>query len=150
MQPLPHIYSVTASGRTAGTLTLTANGVADIAVAAPREFDGPGDEWSPESLFVASLASCFILTFRAAKLEWTRLECSVDGVLERREGVTQFTKFVTRVRLTVPSATLIDPCEKALEKAERSCLVANSLRAERELQIQVDREGVRVIAAAEA
>jgi organic hydroperoxide reductase OsmC/OhrA len=152
MQPMPHIYAATADGSTTGTLVLTAAGVADLTAAAPREFDGPGDEWSPESLLVASVASCFILTFRAVaramKLEWTHLECAVDGTLERRDGVTQFTKFVTRARLTVPSTTLTDTCEKALDKAERGCLVANSLRAERQLQIQIDREGMRLAAEA--
>jgi organic hydroperoxide reductase OsmC/OhrA len=153
MKPLPHVYDVTAGGSSAGALVLTADGVADLAAAAPREFDGPGDEWSPESLLVAAVASCFILTFRAvaraAKLEWTHLECTVQGTLERRDDVTQFTKFMTRARLTVPATTLTVACEKALDRAERSCLVANSLRAERELQIEIDREGLQVIEAAE-
>ena len=154
MQPLPHLYDVNADCSTAGTLVLTANGVAELHAAAPREFDGPGDEWSPESLLVASVASCFILTFRAiaraAKLEWTHLECTVQGTLERRDGVTQFTKFTTRARLTVPMTTLTDACEKALDKAERGCLIANSLHAARELQFEIDREGTRVIETAEA
>jgi organic hydroperoxide reductase OsmC/OhrA len=154
MQPLPHLYDVTADGSTAGTLVLTAQGVADLNAAAPREYDGPGDQWSPESLLVASVASCFILTFRAvaraAKLEWTHLECAVQGTLEKRDGVTYFTKFVTRARLTVPTPTLTGVCEKMLDKAERGCLVANSLRAERALVIEIDREGARVIDAVEA
>lgn len=141
MQPFPHIYAVGADGSTTGTIVLTADGVSDLASAAPREFDGPGDEWSPESLLVAAVASCFILTFRAvaraAKLEWTHLECSVSATLERREGSTQFTRFVTQARLTVPGSTLVEACEKALHKAEATCLVANSLRGERELQTEI-------------
>jgi hypothetical protein len=31
----------------------------------PREFDGRGNQWSPESLLAAALADCFVLSFRA-------------------------------------------------------------------------------------
>lgn len=148
MQPFPHTYRVGADGSHTGSVVLTSDGLGDIKTSAPREFGGPGDEWSPESLLVASAASCFILTFRAvaraAQVEWTHLECHVTGTLERRDGVTRFTRFVTRASLTVPSSTLVEACEKALHKAEASCLIANSLNAERELQTEVVHQGVRI------
>lgn len=148
MQPFPHVYVAAADGSTNGTVVVSAEGATDLTTAAPREFDGPGDEWSPETLLIASVASCFILTFRAvaraAKLEWTHLECSVSGTLERREGVTQFTRMTTQARVTVPATTLVEACEQALHKAEKGCLVANSLRSERELRTEVIHEGFRI------
>jgi len=115
---------------------------------APREFDGPGDEWSPESLLVAAVASCFILTFRAvaraAKIEWTHLQCEVTGALERLEGSTQFTHVLTNARLTIPTTTLAESCEAALRKAEQGCLVTNSLRATSELRTEILHEGPRI------
>lgn len=151
MQPLPHTYVAAADGSTNGTVVATAEGATDLTTAAPREFDGPGDEWSPETLLVASIASCFILTFRAvaraAKLEWAHLECSVAGTLERRDGVTQFTHIVTTARLTVPAEMLVEACEKALHKAEQTCLVANSLRSSRELRTNIVHEGFRIAVA---
>jgi len=141
MQPLPHLYSVSAAGSAAGPLVLSAAGVPALASAAPREFDGPGDQWSPESLLVAAVASCYILTFRAvaraSHLDWTQLECSVEGTLERIDGVTQFSRMLTRAKLTVPAGTGDAICMRALEKAEQGCLVANSLRGRRELQAEV-------------
>jgi peroxiredoxin-like protein len=143
MQPFPHVYSVDASGTAEGVLTLSADALPDLMSAAPREFDGPGDQWSPESLLSAALASCFILTFRAiargSKLEWSRLECTVEGTVERIEGVTQFTRILTRARLTVPAAANTDLCTRVLEKSEHGCLVANSLRSRRELQTEIVR-----------
>lgn len=140
MQALPHVYRVNATGSTSD-LDLTADGIPALKSAAPKEFDGPGDQWSPESLLVASVASCFILTFRAvaraSKLEWQHLECDVEGTLERSEGVTQFTKFVTRATLTVAADANPDLCRRALEKSEHGCLVANSLKGARELQIEL-------------
>lgn len=147
MQPFPHNYTVSASGAN-GMVVLSADSVTDLVVAAPREFGGPGDEWSPESLLVAAVASCFVLTFRAvaraAKIEWTHLDCEVTGTLERRDGVTQFTRLVTNARLTIPATTLEEGCEKALRSAEHQCLVTNSLRATAELRTEIVHEGSRI------
>lgn len=122
-------------------MSLTAAGVPALISAPPAEFGGPGDQWSPESLFAAAVASCFILTFRAmaraSRLPWTNLECGVEATLERAEGVTQFTRIVTRATLTVPDGTSTVLCERVLNKAEEGCLVANSLRAKRELQMEI-------------
>lgn len=141
MQPLPHIYSVAASGSAEGHVSLTAAGMPALISAPPTQFGGPGDQWSPESLLAASVASCFILTFRAmaqaSRLPWLNLECSVEATLERLEGVTQFTGLVTRATLTVPEGTSTVLCERVLNKAEEGCLIANSLRAKRELQMEI-------------
>lgn len=141
MQPLPHRYVVSAHGESAGSLQVAASGLPELESAAPAEFGGPGDRWSPESLLCAAVASCFILTFRgiarASKLEWRHLTCTVEGVLERAQGVTQFTHIVTKAVLTVAPGVHQDECRRALDKAEHTCLVANSLRSTRELRAEV-------------
>lgn len=144
MQPLPHLYSVTATGSDAGDVALDASGLPTIESSAPPQFGGKGERWSPEALLVAAVASCFILTFRAvaraSALHWTSLECTVEAKLERVAGVTQFSHILTRAVLTVPAASSTASCERGLRKAERDCLIANSLRCQRELQIELVRE----------
>ena len=141
MQPLPHVYSVAAAGSAEGSVSLAAAGLPQLASAPPPQFAGPGDQWSPESLLTAAVASCFILTFRsiarASRLQWTHLECNVDATLERLDGVMQFTRVVTRATLTVPAGTSTVLCERALNKAEEGCLITNSLRGKRELQMEI-------------
>ncbi len=141
MKPYPHTYIVTAHGSPSGTVPVSSQGVADINTAPPPEFDGPGDLWSPETLLVAAVANCFILTFRgvsrAAKFSWEQLDCQVDGVLERVAGVTQFSKFTTRATLTVGAGADHAKAQELMERAEKVCLVANSLRGERQLVAQV-------------
>ena len=141
MQPLPHVYSVVAAGSADGSVSIAAAGLPQLVSAPPAQFGGPGDQWSPESLLAAAVASCFILTFRsiarASRLEWTRLECHADGALERVEGVMQFTRVVTRATLTVPAGVSTVLCERALTKAEEGCLIANSLRCKRELHVEI-------------
>jgi organic hydroperoxide reductase OsmC/OhrA len=141
MKPLPHRYVAIARGAGAGPIELQAEGVPPLHSAAPAEFDGPGDAWSPETLLVAAIADCFILTFRAVaragRLEWTTLECETSGTLERSEGTTAFTRFVTRVTLGVPPGADVAKARELLERSERQCLVANSLRGARSLEATV-------------
>ncbi len=141
MHPFPHVYSVAASGGASGNVALTAAGIPQLMSAAPVEFDGPGDQWSPESLLAAAVAGCFILTFRAiataSHLQWLHLKCDVSATLERVEGVMRFTRMVTHAVLTVRGTENTAAYERALSKAERGCLVANSLSCSRELQFEI-------------
>lgn len=112
-----------------------------LQTAPPPEFDGPGGLWSPETLLCASLADCFILTFRAvaraARIEWTQLECRVEGVLERVNGASRFTRFTTFASLTLPQGSDTRKAQEALDRAERGCLVGNSLTAARALDCRI-------------
>lgn len=141
MQALPHVYSVSAAGGATGNVALASSGLPALQSAAPAQFDGPGDQWSPEALLAAAAASCFILTFRAVAkasgLSWSRVECEVDAKLEREEGVMQFTHLLTRAKLTVPAGTSTVLCERVLTKSEHGCLVSNSLRGRRDLQMEI-------------
>ena len=139
MQPFPHVYVVAASGAPAGPVSLSAGALPEIATAAPPEFDGPGGAWSPETLLTAAVADCFILSFRAfsraSRFEWSALECRVEGVLERVDKVAYFTRFKTTARLTLPPGADEVKARLLLEKAEHGCLIANSLRSERSLEV---------------
>ena len=141
MHPYPHTYSAAAAGNPVGLVEVTASQLPTIQSAPPPEFDGPGGVWSPETLLCAALADCFILTFRAvsraAKLNWLHLDCRVDGVLERVERTSQFTRFSNIVNLIVSPGTDVGAARKLLEQAEHGCLIANSLRAARSLTAEV-------------
>jgi organic hydroperoxide reductase OsmC/OhrA len=145
MHPFPHTYTVSANAASSGNVTLTAPGLAAIASASPAEFDGPGDQWSPESLLCAAVADCFILTFRAiaraSRFDWNELSCRVDGVLERAEGVTRFTRFTLHATLEIPATGDANKARALMEKAEHGCLVANSLNGTRELVAEVSTAG---------
>jgi organic hydroperoxide reductase OsmC/OhrA len=53
----------------------------------------------------------------------------VTGTLDRLGGGPQFTRFELRARLGVPAGTSEEFARGALEKAERGCLIARSLKA---------------------
>jgi uncharacterized OsmC-like protein len=62
----------------------------------------------------------------------------VDGELDKVERVTRFTGFAVRAKLTVPADTNPAKAERLLEKAEKVCLVTNSLIAETHLEATVE------------
>jgi organic hydroperoxide reductase OsmC/OhrA len=99
-------------------------------------------QWSPETLLVAAAVDCFVLTFRAiaaaSKLPWERLSCSGEGTLDRVDGVTRFTALALQARLTLPAGGDADKAKRLLEKAERACLVTNSLALQPTLTCDVD------------
>jgi organic hydroperoxide reductase OsmC/OhrA len=141
MHPYPHTYVASAAAQNVGLVAVASPQLPTLETAPPPQFDGPGGVWSPETLLCASVADCFILTFRAvsraARLEWQRLECRVEGVLDRVERTPQFTRFTTLATLTVPPGTDTAKARELLERAESSCLIANSLRGLRALDAQV-------------
>jgi peroxiredoxin-like protein len=131
MQSYPHHYLVDISAEPEGAVTVASHGLPGLATAPPVQYDGPGDQWSPETLMVAAAADCFALTFRAvasvSKLTWTALQCDADGLVDRAEGMIRFTQMTLRARLIVPAGTDVGRARRLLEKAEKACLVTNSL-----------------------
>lgn len=131
MQKFPHHYRVAASAQPEGDVAVSAPELCAIATASPAEFGGPGDRWSPETLLVAAVADCFILSFRAvaaaSKLAWQQVECEVEGILDRQEGSTRFTTFEVKAKLSIPATTPTDKAQSTLEKAKSICLISNSL-----------------------
>jgi peroxiredoxin-like protein len=141
MHPFPHRYVVNAAVRPDGDVPLSTAGVRIIESAPPKEFDGPGNQWSPEGLLTAAVADCFVLTFRAlaaaSKFQWISLESSTQGTLDRVDGRMRFTRFDTHAKLQLAEGADVERAKKLLERAELTCLVANSLNSERHLTMDV-------------
>jgi organic hydroperoxide reductase OsmC/OhrA len=141
MQAYPHRYEVRATAGSEGSVTIASQGLPSLATAPPAQFGGPGDQWSPETLLVAAAADCLILTFRAmaraSNLPWLDLDCRAEGVLDRAEGVTRFTELHLHARLTLPAGGDVARGQRVLEKAEKGCLVTNSLKFEPTLTADV-------------
>jgi len=141
MQALPHTYTVAASGQASDSLTIAAGELDNFSVSPPAQFGGPGDQWSPEDLLMASASSCFILSFRAitraSKFDWLSIECQSTGILDKVERSVKFTKITTTVKLVIADGISKDKAAKLLQKAEDLCLISNSLSCSCHLEIEV-------------
>jgi peroxiredoxin-like protein len=142
MKEFPHHYAISAHAGTEGDISIEGDELPALSTAPPAEFGGPGDRWSPESLLVASVADCFILTFRAiaraSQLTWLELDCDAEGVLAKVDGITRFTEFTVRATLRVPAASDEERARRLLAMAEKNCLITNSLTAGVHLEAEVD------------
>jgi peroxiredoxin-like protein len=145
MESYPHHYKVLAAAKTEGSVALASERLPSLSSASPEQFGGPGDQWSPETLLVAAAADCLILTFRAiaraSKLSWLSLDCDAEGVLDRVDGVTRFTQMRMNARLVLPGGGEVERARRLLEKAEKTCLITCSLKAEPALTTDVKVEG---------
>lgn len=141
MHPFPHRYVVNALTTPGSTVTVRSPDLEDIQSTAPPEFNGPPGNWSPETLFVAAVADCFVLSFRAvanaSRLDWSEIDCEAVGVLDRTGEGLWFTHFELQVKLRVPPGTDPERAARLLEKAEQSCLVSKSLRSQVSLRTEV-------------
>lgn len=145
MQDLPHVYSASAASTPEGEVALASPGLPGIASQAPVEFGGPGGRWSPETLLVAAVADCFVLSFRAvaaaSKLAWSSLDVSATGTLDKVERATRFTKIDVRAALRVPAGVDAARARRLLERAEQICFISNSLVCPRHLEASVEVAG---------
>lgn len=113
---------------------LAAAGKPPIEAATPPEFKGHEGFWSPEDLYVASVNVCIMSTFLAfagrESLGFVEYESEAEGLLEFADGRLLFTKIVVRPRIALRSGEDRARAEEILHKAEKGCLVSNSIRTE--------------------
>lgn len=91
---------------------------------------------------MATVAACFILTFRAiaaaSKYDFTHVACDVIGTLDKVERDTFFTKMKVNATLKIPEGADEDRAQRLLEKAEKMCFITNSLKAETHLEATIE------------
>ena len=106
-----------------------------IEVATPPEFPkGMAGIWSPEHLFTAAVNSCFMTTFLAiaenSNLEFKDFSCPAKGKLSKVDGKFAMSEVILEPVLIIVNEEDREKAEKILHKAERACLITNSLKTE--------------------
>ena len=144
MHPFPHRYVVASTATPEDSIVLTSEGIPSLITTTPPEFDGPGGLWSPETLLVAAVTDCFLLTFRgiarASRMPWISIAVTCEGTLERPDRVTQFTRFDLHATVVLPGEVSMDQARRILTRAEETCLITRSLKGETHLNIDVRQE----------
>jgi organic hydroperoxide reductase OsmC/OhrA len=101
-----YVYRVSAASTAVRSGVVTAEEIqSSIAFSAPPEFQGEAGQWTPEHLFVASVAGCFVSTFSGmaqfSKFEFLSLDLEVEGVLSKEEGGWRFAQVNLHPRLKI-------------------------------------------------
>jgi organic hydroperoxide reductase OsmC/OhrA len=113
------------------------DGGVEVRASAAKEYLGNPDLVDPEEAFVASLASCHMLTFLAVaarrRLHVDRYEDSAVGFMEKNaSGKLAITRVVLHPRISFGEGR--SPSRQELERlhdlAHRECFIANSVNTE--------------------
>jgi len=119
-----------------------------IHFAAPPEFGGLEDRWTPEDLLLCAVASCYTTTLRAladySKLEYSDLGVEVEGFVKKTDSGYAFTEIVFRPTLTISGEQDQTRALRLLQKAKSACLVSRALSVEQRFEPRVQMSESRV------
>ena len=106
-----------------------------IEVATPPEFEkGVEGVWSPEHLFISAVSSCLMTTFLSmadfSKLKFASFSCDAIGTLGKMENKFAVDKIVLKPVLVIKDEKDAEKAERLLHKAEKACLITNSIKTE--------------------
>ncbi len=137
-----YVYETEAIWKSERRMEVRTPGAPAVDVSSPPEFQGEAGMWTPETLFVASVNACFVLTFlaiaRLSKLDVVSMRASAQGKLEKSDGGGyRITEIVIKPALIVRSEAERERAERLLEKAERNCFISNSITASVRLEPEI-------------
>jgi organic hydroperoxide reductase OsmC/OhrA len=123
------------SGKKAAVAASSRDLLPELALASPPEFGGPPHVWSPEHLYVASIAACFMTTFEAiaeiSQLPIRGFDVAARGELVRGEDRRyRFTRVELVPRILVDDQRDVERALRLVPKAEQACLITRSVSAE--------------------
>jgi organic hydroperoxide reductase OsmC/OhrA len=138
----PHLYETEVEWTEQKKGRLTSPGLPSLEVATPPEFQGHEGMWSPEHYFVSSINACFMTTFLAisqmSKLEFVSFRAKAQGKLDRVEGQgLQITEIILRPQLVIRYSRDLGRAGRILEKAEKNCLISNSVKTRVRLETEL-------------
>ena len=108
----------------------------------PPQFGGMEGRWSPEDMFLSSLASCFTTSFNAvaeySKFDYLDLEVEVEGTVAKTTTGYRFTEIVIRPKLKIADEADQARALELLNKTKSLCLVSRALAIPQEFQPHVE------------
>ena len=108
------------SGEKRAVATSARDLLPELGLASPPEFGGPAGVWSPEHLFVSSIAACFLTTFEAI--------ARVSQLPIRAFDVETRVELVPHIR--VDDQQDVERALRLVPKAEQACLISRSVSSE--------------------
>ena len=128
-----HIYTTSLEWTKQKRGALSSAFLPTLEVATPPNFPG-GHEgiWSPEHLYTAAAEVCLMTTFLSlaekAKLVFKSYKSEAVGTLEKVEKGFLMTKIHIRPTVVIEEESRQEEVIRLLQKAEKYCLISNSMR----------------------
>lgn len=105
-----------------------------LRVATPPEFpNGEANIWSPEHYFLAAINGCLLTTFLAIaenfKLDFVDFSSNAEGKLDIVDKKYVVSEVILKPIVSVKNNSDKELALKVLEKAEKACLISNSVNS---------------------
>jgi peroxiredoxin-like protein len=120
-----------------------ASGGLETKISVPASLQGPGHGSNPEELLLAAASTCYLITLGAILerrgISAAKIELSSVGTVFADKGTLRFQKIVHRPRITLPAGSTeeqIETARTATERAEKACMISQSLRGNVEFAIE--------------
>lgn len=121
--------------------TSACDGKSPIEISTPPEFGGPEGFWTPEDLLTSAVASCIMTSTlffaERAKIKMISYSSQATGTMEKTAAGLVITKVSVAVEITLESPDQANAIHKAVEMAEKTCPISNSLNCPVELTLNV-------------
>lgn len=123
-----------------------AQGVAQpVPFSVPKEFGGPGGEWTPEHFFASAIGTCVMATFlsiaQMSKLAIVGYESKASCSMEKGPEGLRITSVNLSPRIIVASEKDVERAQRMIEKAEKMCPISNSVKSAVTVQATVVAQG---------
>ena len=116
-------------------------GKPNVEVATPPEFGGPENIWTPEDLLTSAVATCIMTSalffIGRAKIQMRSYKSNAVGTMEKTAGGLEITRIAVEVFIELDDLAQEDAVRKAVEQAEKTCPLSNSLKCPVELVVNV-------------
>jgi peroxiredoxin-like protein len=137
-----HYYNINVKWDEGRVGTLSSDSLPNIKIATPPEFPkGVAGIWSPEHLFVSSVAICLMTTFVAiaenSSLPFNSFSCDAEGKLEKVDGNFMISEIELKPKVVVPEEKYREKAGRIVEKSEKMCLISNSVKSKITLSSEI-------------
>ena len=112
-----------------------------VEVATPPEFGGPENIWTPEDLLTSAVATCIMTSalffIDRAKIGLLSYKSNAVATMEKTATGLEITGVKVDVSVEVADAGQQEAARHAIEQAEKTCPISNSLRCPVFMNLQV-------------
>ncbi len=111
-------------------------------VATPPEFGGPENIWTPEDLLTSSVATCIMTSalffLERAKVQLRSYKSNATATMAKGPTGLTITGVKVAVVIELEDPAQADAARKAVEQAEKTCPISNSLQCPVEMKLQIN------------
>lgn len=134
-------YEVSVNWETEKIGKVGAAGKSNFQVATPPEFGGPENQWTPEDLLAASVASCVMTSTlfftKRSKIEMESYQSQAVAVMEKTPAGLAITSVRVLVSVRLKDSSQSEAMQKAVEMAEKNCPISASLNCSVKIELSI-------------